>query len=145
MKDLYMWISSVARGPSVKFLVLNVHTMLELKLTGNCLKGSRPLLSFDPNFDEPHWSLIKEMLVQTFGTPNHHPESQPFHDHVFVLSVVDNKILVRNYEVLSLDGRLSEIGPRFVLDPIRIFDGSFGGPTILWENPDFVNPNTLRG
>jgi len=24
-----------------------VHTMLELKMTGNCLKGSRPLLSFD--------------------------------------------------------------------------------------------------
>lgn len=25
-----------------------VHTMDELKMTGNCLKGSRPLLSFDP-------------------------------------------------------------------------------------------------
>ena len=25
-----------------------VHTMDELKLTGNCLLGSRPLLSFDP-------------------------------------------------------------------------------------------------
>jgi len=24
-----------------------VHTMSELKLTGNCLKGSRPVLSFD--------------------------------------------------------------------------------------------------
>jgi ribosome biogenesis protein BRX1 len=28
-------------GPTVKFLVLNVHTMDELKLTGNHLKGSR--------------------------------------------------------------------------------------------------------
>lgn len=25
-----------------------VHTLAELKMTGNCLKGSRPLLSFDP-------------------------------------------------------------------------------------------------
>ena len=28
--------------------ITTVHTMNELKLTGNCLKGSRPLLSFDP-------------------------------------------------------------------------------------------------
>lgn len=27
---------------------LTVHTLAELKMTGNCLKGSRPLLSFDP-------------------------------------------------------------------------------------------------
>ena len=42
-----------------------VHTMAELKLTGNCLKGSRPLLSFDPTFDEtPHHKLLKEMFTQ---------------------------------------------------------------------------------
>ena len=33
-------------GPSCKFLVQNVHTMEELRLTGNCLKGSRPILVF---------------------------------------------------------------------------------------------------
>ncbi|XP_013402054.1 ribosome biogenesis protein BRX1 homolog, partial [Lingula anatina] len=46
-QDLYMWVSGVPKGPSVKFLIENVHTMLELKMTGNCLKSSRPLLSFD--------------------------------------------------------------------------------------------------
>ncbi|KAK7069402.1 Ribosome biogenesis protein BRX1, partial [Halocaridina rubra] len=140
-KDLYMWIANVPQGPSVKFLVLNVHTMLELKLTGNCLRGSRPLLSFDITFNEPHWAVIKELLIQTFGTPNYQPKSQPFHDHVFSFSVLDNKIWFRNYEVLQTDGKLAEIGPRFVLDPIKIFNGSFGGGT-LWENPHFVNPNT---
>lgn len=30
-------------------------------------------------------------------------------------------------------------GPRFVLNPIKIFDGSFGGAT-LWENPHYVSP-----
>lgn len=30
------------------FCFLIVHTLAELKMTGNCLKGSRPLLSFDP-------------------------------------------------------------------------------------------------
>lgn len=30
------------------FVFSIVHTLAELKMTGNCLKGSRPLLSFDP-------------------------------------------------------------------------------------------------
>ena len=38
---------------------------------------------------------------------------------------------------------LIEIGPRFVLNPIRIFRGSFGGQT-LWQNDDFMNPNVIR-
>ena len=39
--------------------------MDELKLTGNHLKGSRPVLSFDAAFDaEPHLQLIREMLTQ---------------------------------------------------------------------------------
>lgn len=38
---------------------------------------------------------------------------------------------------------LVEIGPRFVLNPIRIFRGSFRGQT-LYQNPDFISPNTVR-
>ena len=44
--DLFIWVGGVPRGPSAKFAVENVHTMAELKMTCNCLKGSRPLLSF---------------------------------------------------------------------------------------------------
>lgn len=82
--DLYMWIANVPNGPTAKFLVENsnlnlkcvkifffnflnflVHTMEELRMTGNCLKSSRPFLSFDPRFDsEPHYSLLKELFVQ---------------------------------------------------------------------------------
>lgn len=143
-QDLYMWLSNVPRGPSAKFLVENLHTMSELKMTGNCLKGSRPLLSFDQEFDkEAHWSLIKELLIQTFSTPNHHPKSQPFFDHVYTFSIADNRIWFRNYQILEEDGSLAEIGPRFVLNPIRIFEGSFGGPT-LFQNPHYVSPNDLR-
>lgn len=44
--------------------VQNVHTMDELKMTGNCLKGSRGLLSFDPGFDDgDHWKLMKEVFT----------------------------------------------------------------------------------
>ena len=66
-KDLYMWLASVGptRGPTCRFLVRNVHTMAELRLSGNCLKGSRPLLSFDEAFDaSAHMQLIKELFIQ---------------------------------------------------------------------------------
>lgn len=47
------------------FFVSSVHTMEELKLTGNHLKGSRPILTFSSNFDEePHWKLLKELIMQ---------------------------------------------------------------------------------
>lgn len=38
---------------------------------------------------------------------------------------------------------LVEVGPRFCLNPIKIFAGSFGGPT-LYENPFYVSPNQIR-
>lgn len=42
-----------------------VHTMEELKLTGNHLKGSRPILTFSSNFDKDvHWKLLKEIIIQ---------------------------------------------------------------------------------
>jgi hypothetical protein len=59
-KDLYIWAASTPNGPSIKFHVFNIHTMEELKLTGNSLMGSRPVLSFDGPFEElPHLKLIK--------------------------------------------------------------------------------------
>lgn len=143
-QDLYMWISNSPHGPSAKFLVQNIHTLAELKLTGNCLKGSRPLLSFDPKFDkEPHYALLKELFIQTFSTPRYHPKSQPFVDHVFTFTIVDNRIWFRNYQIIEEDASLVEIGPRFVLNLMKIFQGSFGGPT-LYENPDFRSPNMHR-
>lgn len=106
--------------------------MEELKLTGNHLKGSRPLLTFSSNFDkDPHWKLLKEMITQVsilllfffflnryssfiilvfiyifileqiFGTPKEHRKSKPYHDHVFVFSIVDDHIWFRNYQVCN--------------------------------------------
>lgn len=52
--------------------VQNVHTMDELKMTGNCLKGSRGLVSFDRAFDESEWGrLVKELFthVSVIHTP----------------------------------------------------------------------------
>lgn len=142
--DLYMWMANVPEGPSVKFFVENVHTMGELKMTGNCLRGSRPLLSFDPSFSQlPHLKLLRELLMQIFGVPNYHPKSQPFIDHIYTFAYLDKRIWFRNFQILSEDGALVEIGPRFVLNPVKIFEGSFGGEA-LWENPDYVSPARYR-
>ena len=59
-----MWAAKTPNGPSLKLHVQNVHTMDELKMTGNCLKGSRGLLSFDKGFDETEWGrLTKEVFT----------------------------------------------------------------------------------
>lgn len=142
--DTYLWLANTPNGPSAKFLIENVHTMHELKMTGNCLRGSRPLLSFNKEFDkEPHWMVLKEMLIQIFSTPHNHPKSQPFIDRVAQFSIADGKIWYRNYEIIDESGELVEIGPRMVLNPIRIFSGSFCGET-LYKNTKYVTPNTVR-
>lgn len=93
--------------------------MAELKLTGNCLRSSRPILSFDPLFAEkPHYTLLKELFLQIFGVPKQHPKSQPFFDHVFTFTILDDRIWFRNFQILSEDGALAEVGPRFVLNPV---------------------------
>lgn len=168
-KDLYVWLSKVPNGPTIKFHLQNLHTMEELHFTGNCLKGSRPILSFDATFDsEPHLQLIKELFLHTFGVPEGARKSKPFIDHVMGFSYVDGKVWVRNYQINEVeadatkeaeeeeessksksrgvkdtDVKLVEIGPRFVLTPIVIQEGSFGGP-IIYENKEFVSPNQVR-
>ncbi|KAK4149383.1 ribosome biogenesis protein BRX1 [Chaetomidium leptoderma] len=171
-KDLYMWLSKVPNGPTIKFHAQNMHTMEELHFTGNCLKGSRPILSFDGAFEtEPHLRVIKEVFLHVFGVPQGARKAKPFIDHVMGFTVADGKIWIRNYEVREVqkvkgddneaedaekskarkskggdsdtDVSLVEIGPRFVLTPIIIQEGAFGGP-IMYENKRFISPNQVR-
>jgi ribosome biogenesis protein BRX1 len=85
-QDLYLWLSKAPNGPSMKlhlqnciilFLILLTSSTYyvcvsmtkfdcsdELNLSGNCLKGSRPILSFNKSFDEtPSSRLMKEMII----------------------------------------------------------------------------------
>ncbi|KAK5779117.1 ribosome biogenesis protein BRX1 PWA37_003969 [Arxiozyma heterogenica] len=155
-QDLYLWLSKPPNGPTIKFYIQNLHTMDELNFTGNCLKGSRPILSFDHRFETtPHYQLIKELLIHNFGVPPHARKSKPFIDHVMSFSIVDDKIWVRTYEIKNAarnkteyeegqeDFSLVEIGPRFVMTTILILEGSFGGPKI-YENKQYVSPNVVR-
>ena len=67
-------------------------------------------------------------------------------------SVLDNRIWFRHYQIVDAASeardkdakpQLVEIGPRFVMNIVRVFDGGFSGRT-LYENPRFRSPNTLR-
>eukprot|EP01029_Cantina_marsupialis_P002166 TRINITY_DN11978_c0_g1_i1.p1 TRINITY_DN11978_c0_g1~~TRINITY_DN11978_c0_g1_i1.p1 ORF type:complete len:284 (+),score=88.27 TRINITY_DN11978_c0_g1_i1:116-967(+) len=159
-KDNYLWMSHVPNGPSIKFLIKNIHTMDDLKLSGNCLKGSRPILHFSSEFDESlHMKVVKETFVKMFGTPRCHPKSKPFVDHVMSFYYVNGTIMVRHFQIVEETEdkaeekmmikkgeeptNLMEIGPRFSMEIVRIFAGSFGGKTI-YANPEYVSPNTKR-
>lgn len=157
-QDLYMWLSKPPNGPTIKFYIQDLHTMDELNFTGNCLKGSRPILSFDKSFElDEKYKLMREMFTQQFGVPPHARKSKPFIDHVMTFSIVDEKIWIRNYQITEPkevqtgeenEGQkqqlnLVEIGPRLVLTPIIILEGSFGGPKI-YENKQYVSPNAVR-
>ena len=100
-RDSYLWMGRCGsggggeegNGPSVKFHMENVHTMDELRLTGNCMKGSRPLLSFDAGFEKrEERKLLKCLLEDVFGVPRGHPKSKPFVDRVMAFCYVDGKV-----------------------------------------------------
>jgi len=152
-EDLYLWAAKTPNGPSIKMHVQNVHTMDELKMTGNCLKGSRGLLSFDKAFDETEWGkLTKEVFTHIFGVPSTARKAKPFVDHILTFSILDSKVWFRNFQIMEKDPlqpngppetTLVEIGPRFVLTPIRIFEGAFSGTTV-YSNPEFISPSAVR-
>ncbi|KIW54333.1 hypothetical protein PV05_06697 [Exophiala xenobiotica] len=161
-QDLYLWLARAPNGPTIKFSVTNVHTMAELGFGGNCLKGGRGVVVFDKSFDEEiagqeHRSLIREMLRGVFCVPPKGVRGmKPFVDRIIGIYGLDGKIWIRVYEiresepdktnkeaVKGADVSLVEIGPRFVLTPVVILEGSFGGP-VIYENKQFVSPNQLR-
>jgi len=104
---------------------------------------------------------VRALLAATFGTPLGHPKSKPFFDHVLSFALVDGRVWVRHYQIAeSEDGAkraeiaaaaragddltsLVEIGPRLVLQPIRLFAGAFGGVT-LYGNHAYTSPNAQR-
>ena len=156
MRDLYLWAGRIDGGPSVKFLVEQVRPMRDLRLTGNCLLGSRPILSFDGGFNAtPHLQLLQQLLAAIFSPPKGHPRSKPFHDHVLSFSLLEGRVLVRHYQSVpspqgpKLSGEpggnetLVEIGPRFALVPIRLLSECFSGETIF-ANEAFISPNMAR-
>ena len=154
-RELVMWIFRSPGGPLAKFSVTNIHALNEIKLIGNCIKYSRPLLSFDKSFEEsPHLLLLKELFTQCFNSPRGHPKTRPFYDHQICFYNINNQIFIRVYQILNeikekftnqdqeSKIQLLEIGPRFSLKLIRIFADSLGGKT-LYLNKDYVAPGVI--
>lgn len=139
--------------------------MGELNLGGNCLKGGRGIVAFDHSFDEnlplgqEYKGVVRELLKGVFCVPKAGVKGlKPFIDRIVGVFGVDGKIWIRVYEIrqgqdkTADKGRadkggdeitLVEVGPRFVLTPIVILEGSFGGP-VIYENKEFVSPNEVR-
>jgi len=162
-QDLYLWLAKAPNGPTIKFSVNNIHTMGELGFGGNCLKGGRGIVVFDKSFEDDatvggeHKTLIREMLRGVFCVPPKGVRGmKPFVDRVVGIYGLDGKIWIRVYEIREAeqeqgthvgsnraDVTLVEIGPRMVMTPIVILEGSFGGP-VIYENKQFVSPNQIR-
>jgi ribosome biogenesis protein BRX1 len=154
-RELVLWMIRSPEGPCAKFQIRNIHTLNEIKLTGNSLKFSRPFLSFDKSFDSlPHLKLLKEMFTHTFNSPKNHPKTKPFYDHIICFYNVNDHIFFRNFQIVNelkerftdVDNidklQLIEIGPRFSMNLIRIFDGPLGGRT-LYQNNNYIAPGIL--
>lgn len=155
-QELFIWLSKSASGPSIRFHIQNINTLEELHLKGNCMKNTRPILTFDPFFDKTsHGKIMQELLVSTFGVPEKHRKTRPYIDRVVHFAWADDRIWLRNYQlkegqVMANDDKtclegvtLEEIGPRMILHPIRILEGSFNGRT-LWLNPNYVSAGIIR-
>lgn len=138
--------------------------MGELGFGGNCLKGGRGVVVFDKSFEDTEFidgqeykGLVRELLRGVFCVPQKGVRGmKPFVDRVTGIFSLDGKIWIRTYEIRETikvaedagdrggnDVSLVEIGPRFVLTPIVILEGSFGGP-VIYENREFVSSNQVR-
>lgn len=74
--------------------------MSELHFPGNCLRGSRPILSFSPHFSSaPHLALIQELLTHIFSVPKGARKTKPFVDHVMGFTIADGKIWIRCFQI----------------------------------------------
>lgn len=74
--------------------------MSELHFPGNCLRGSRPILSFSHHFSTaPHLTLIQELLTHIFSVPKGARKSKPFVDHVLGFTIADGKIWIRCFQI----------------------------------------------
>ena len=101
---MYLYMGKSPCGPTMKFQLTGVSTAQELKLTGNCLRYSRPIVSFDESFKDTHsgnqmWSIFRKLALDAFGTPKFHPKSQPFVDKVFHFGISQGQVHFRNYQV----------------------------------------------
>ncbi|KAG8466792.1 hypothetical protein KFE25_008171 [Diacronema lutheri] len=139
--EMWLWLVRLPHGPSVRFQVINIHTVAECNFA-HALRRVRPpcLLSFDAAFDgAPHLRLIRELLRATFGQPagagGTAPAERGF-ETAISFHYVDERVWLRAYDVVLGEGgrgcaELCERGPRLVLTPQRVLTSALDGAP-LW-------------
>jgi len=155
-REYYLWLFTANNGPSIKFQLLNIHTIEEMKTLGNALQFSRPVLSFSSEFSDsecPERIFIARMLSRFFAVPMHDQRAKPFCDRSYHFSWKGRNIIhFRHYQISPFSDRdendpnrleLTEIGPRFDLQPVAIFTNAMYGSTI-WRNAKYLSPVALR-
>lgn len=142
--ECYFWIATCPSGPSINFFVRDAQSIESLRLIGNSLKGSRPILQFDPKFNDGGvLEIAKWSLQRLFSVPFEDPHSKPFVDRTMTFVVDGDVIVIRHYQIQwgenGEETELAEIGPRVELEPNYVLAGVFKGHKI-WSNADFVSP-----
>lgn len=144
-RQLYLWAAGCPSGPSAMFRVLNVHTVAELKFGARRVAGVRSLLAFDRAFEaSAERRVLKALLCRTLGVPRkavkrvraREDGDAPLVErikHTLCFSWLDDRIWLRVYRIGrnkagSMD--VEEIGPRLVLQPIRIIASGFEGAVL---------------
>ena len=153
---------------------LKVHTMSELHFPGNCLKGSRPILSFDSTFTSaPHLLIIKELLTHTFGVPQGARKTKPFVDHVMGFTIADGKIWIRCFQISETAVSKTDAGKENEVEDSKTITKNINkkpgdtkislveigprfvltpivilessfGGPVIYENKEFISPNQIR-
>lgn len=136
-RRLYMWAAGCPDGPSAMLRVRNVHTVAELNLSARRVLGVRNLLSFDAGFEAcAERRVLRALLTRTFSVPD--PAAGTRRGlrvkHTVTFSFVDGKIWVRVFRNNTADAQgkvdVEEVGPRIVLEPVRIIASGFGGAVL---------------
>lgn len=140
----YLWIAACPHGPSFNFYINDAQSIENLRLIGNAMKGSRPILQFDPKFDDGGvFELAKMSLQRLFSVPFQDKHSKPYVDRTMMFTIENGLIYIRHYQIQWGDGEndtdLAEIGPRVVLEPNFVLAGVFSGRKI-WKNANFTGP-----
>ena len=140
-EDPFLWISKSPEGPSMCLFIEESKSIEQLSSVGNCMKGSRPLLIFDPLFESTDiFSMTKDLFLRLFSVPFQDPHSKPFVDRTMTFNIINNKIIIHNFQIQWEDTpTLVEIGPRLTLIPAFILAGVFKGHKI-WKNNDLITP-----
>ena len=76
------------------------------------------------------WSIYFE---QIFSVPHYHPKSKPFVDHVMTFSIANNRIWLRNFQILEENAELAEIGNSY----FYLMDCKFKSATKLKNTNSF--------